>query len=552
MPGQTDTYLIQQDDCLSLIAKKFNVNVEDLANLNSDQIENVDLIFAGDTIKLPGNEAAPIPVKTGERVPLPDPPKTNACGNDLCGSSAPEFVDILYVPSHPETKNGEKRWYAVTDVAKEAIKKEMSLLAEAMVADNRETSLQNLNNLGILSKFEAKPHEAFLSESEGKRLRHLEWLISTINSGAAKLYEDGGQDGFIIKVAEQEKLDYRKLLGRSVFWEQFKQFYLDYHIGARAVRYVLESTDLIKEISEKEKQAKLMERARLSVFHGVVDHLNDSIEELKEKAIKNAKTVTSKDGTKFVWDKERRYFTSEKQETVAKQIKKLVDARKWTEDEIALTPHEEALSQLKRFWLTHVPNSNAHLAKKRRTRVPSKATYAYGVTKALRKLNSHGYVIKEQCLSFDELEGSLPIHQGPKALSGADSAFGKWRENDNLVFGVKAATLDEKGLIEEAKLRQEILRELGLYGKKEEITQAGIQLASDNVAWAYYPTIALLRVIDATLKKHMSALSSILNGSETVPGIFNELLTIKKLPSTDSINSRKKQKKEQSQVILET
>ncbi|PMN67157.1 LysM peptidoglycan-binding domain-containing protein [Enterovibrio norvegicus] len=539
MSGQTDKYLIQQGDCLSLIAQKFGVSEDDLVNLNSDQIENVDLIYAGDTIKLPGNEAAPIPVKTGERVPLPDPPETNACGDDLCGSSTPEFVDILYVPSHPETKDGEKRWYAVTDVAKEAIKKEMSLLAEAMVAKNRETSLQNLNNLGVLSKFEAKPHEAFLTEKEGKRLRHLEWLISTINSGAAKLYEHGGQDGFIIRVAEQENLDHNKLLARHVSWEKFKQFYWDSHLGAVVIRYVLEATDLIDEISEKEKEAQLMERARLSFFHGVVKHLNESIEDLKEKAVKNAKTVTSKDGTKFIWDKERKYFTSEKQETVTEQIKNLTDARKWTEDEIALTPHENALSQLKLFWFKHVPNSNAHLAKKRNSRTPPNAAYAYGVTKALRELNSHGYVIKEQCLTFDELEGSLLIHQGPKALSGSDSAFGKWRENDNLMFGVKAAALDEKGLKEEAELRKAILLELSMYTTNGEIAQDSIQRASDDIAWAYYPTIALLRVIDVTLEKHMSALGSILNGNQTVPGIFNELITIKKI-AINRVNKLKK------------
>ncbi|MDD1794526.1 LysM peptidoglycan-binding domain-containing protein, partial [Enterovibrio sp. ZSDZ42] len=535
-------YKIKEGDCLILIAQKFGVKVKDIANLNSDQIENVDLIFAGDTIKLPGNEAAPIPLKTGERIPLPDPPKTNACGDDLCGSSTPEFVDILYVPSHPETKDGEKRWYAVTDVAKEAIKKEMSLLAEAMVADNRDTSLQNLNNLGILSKFEAKPHEAFLTDDEGIRLRHLEWLISTINSGAAKLYEHGGQDGFIIRVAEQENLDYGKLLGRHVFWGQFKQFILDYHLGAIAVQYFLESTDLIEEISEKEKQAQLMERARLSVFHGVVDHLSENIEELKEKAIKNAKTVTSKDGTKFIWDKERRYFTSEKQKTVTDRIKLIVKHRPKTDVELALTPHEEALAKLNKFWHENVHDSNAalkQLAKGNAEPIPPEATYAITFTNALRELNRHGYVIKEQCLTFDELEGSLLIHQGPEALSGSDSAFGKWRENDNLMFGVKAAALDEKGLKEEAELRKEILLELRMYTTDGEIDQDSIQRASDNIAWAYYPTIALLRVIDVTLEKHMSALGSILNGNQTVPGIFNELITIKKI-AINRINKLKK------------
>ncbi|KKD59598.1 hypothetical protein RN22_15215 [Grimontia sp. AD028] len=529
MSGQYRTYVIKQDDCLSLIAQKFGVKIEDIAHLNSDQIENIDFIYAGETIKLSGNEAAPIEIKTGERIPLPEAPEAENCGKDLCSFSTPEFVDILYVPSHPGNKDGGKKWYAVTDVAKNAIKKEMSLLAEAMVSDSREASLQNLNNLGILSKFEMKPHEAFLVDTDAKRLRHLEWLISTINSGAAKLYKNGGENGFIISVAEQENLDYKKLLGRKVFWEKFKQFYLDYTPSVVLLRTIGEAADFIEEIAEKEKEAQLMERARLAAHHGVLEHLNDSIEELKEKAVKEARTIVSKDGTNFVWDKEQKYFTSEKQKTVSTHIKDLFNARRWSEDELALTPHDKALNRLKKVWLTDVPKVNSHISIGLSSAIPPELLYANSLTLALRRLNSLGYVIKEQCLTFDELEGTLPEHQGPIALSSS-SQFEKWRKNDNLTsfFGVKAASLDNYSLEREASLRAALLKELGI-PTGSDVAQDAINRASNNISWAYYPTLALVKILDRTLSKHMSSLGAILNGNNSVPGIFNELITIKKI-----------------------
>ncbi|XEV12142.1 LysM peptidoglycan-binding domain-containing protein (plasmid) [Vibrio alginolyticus] len=70
------TYTIKQGDCLSLIAEKFGIDdLSVLQDLNSDVIKSVDWIYAGDTLRLPSNEAAPHKLDTGTRVVLPKAPQ---------------------------------------------------------------------------------------------------------------------------------------------------------------------------------------------------------------------------------------------------------------------------------------------------------------------------------------------------------------------------------------------------------------------------------------------------------------------------------------------
>ena len=48
------SYLVKKGDSLSLIAQRFNVSLQELIDLN--QIENPDLIYVNQELKIPGNE----------------------------------------------------------------------------------------------------------------------------------------------------------------------------------------------------------------------------------------------------------------------------------------------------------------------------------------------------------------------------------------------------------------------------------------------------------------------------------------------------------------
>ncbi|MBU3825411.1 MAG: LysM peptidoglycan-binding domain-containing protein, partial [Candidatus Oceanisphaera merdipullorum] len=86
------TYLIPEGDCLSLIAERYGVTVDELLKINP-QIIDVDLIYAGEILQLPEpNE---------DFIFLPELPS-------LCGTPcSKEYVDVIYFP-------GTGEWWAVT------------------------------------------------------------------------------------------------------------------------------------------------------------------------------------------------------------------------------------------------------------------------------------------------------------------------------------------------------------------------------------------------------------------------------------------------------
>ncbi|KQH84480.1 hypothetical protein AMR75_20435 [Vibrio fluvialis] len=89
------TYTILKNDCLSLLAKRFNVSVDELIKLNSQQIKDPNLIYEGDVLKLPEDLIQPIEFD-GSRIDLVEPPTQPNFGNDTCQSPM-KYADILYV-----------------------------------------------------------------------------------------------------------------------------------------------------------------------------------------------------------------------------------------------------------------------------------------------------------------------------------------------------------------------------------------------------------------------------------------------------------------------
>ncbi|WP_299494811.1 LysM domain-containing protein [uncultured Shewanella sp.] len=490
-------YTVVKGDCLSVIAQRYNIDVSELQQLNSEEIQNIDLIFAGQTLKLPGQGKNTLPeeytqskLALGERVDLIAPPEECAGEKTTCGGVNIDYVDILYVPAHPQT--GKKIWYALTQEALDKVKEEQALMASAITEDNAQTR-QNLNNLGLLSKFSTKPHEAFLEETNKEKYQSL------ILFHTALMMDDGRDkvdDAFISNTAES----------------------LGFHYQEKIAQYVESNLNYVSKVdwplSEEEREQwnkaltpRLRLQAKESILIQLLAFLKRESKALQKIAEKKASTIKTDDNTHFVYDTKGEYFTSERQQNIAKAIKKWIGSRATLdidEKHLINQSHGRAKGDINRFWNEHkdfyVENSPG--------------------TRPLSKLNNFGFVVKEQCLPLALLEGTEEAHYMPKGLKSG------WREEgwfsladefdyeqvSALYAGVGGDKLDPKAS-EQAKI-QSLLTQKSQY----------------SVQWAYYPTKALLALIDRTLKKDLSALKGLLGEhGVTMPDYFKKILWVKKV-----------------------
>lgn len=515
-------YTIKQDDCLSLIAERFDTSIEVLQSLNSDQIKNIDLLYTGDTLVLPGSVDEPLAITTGERIPLPTIPTALPIGTGACEPSKPDYVDILYVPSHPSSEKSV--WYALTQEAVDAIKSEKDQLANAIVDNDKTQTLQNLNDLGVLSKFEAKAYDQFLGAKDASRYRELLFAQLTLKSGASSLYQHG-ENSFLFSLASNEGLDLSQLEQEALTWEKAKSNMLTSlslssgGMGASAIAF---NEDIYDLFNNEEAVKKRIFRARAKVQKSLLDHLEDEIAKLEKKAIKQAKELESDDGTHFVFDKKNKFFTSAKEHDIDKKIKRLYKNRDYTDKEMALQSQADSAKDYTRFWESKVPYDIEN-----RASFPDH--YDHGkFARALISLNQFGYVVKEQCLTRAELVGEEAYHFGPKCLQTAE--FEGWRETGYFsddANPLKTST-DADGIVK--KLYEDVKGET--YADKD-ADEAGIKaiLGEAQVAeWAYYPTLALIEVIDETIKKHLNDVKAILGVNKlTVPDFCKRLLWVKKV-----------------------
>lgn len=237
-----DICVIENNDPVSLISRKFGLSVDIVKELNSNQLKYSDFYSLTKEAVEAGNAG-----EAEKRTPLPDEPKERACGNEICSEKTADFVDILYVPAHPST--GNPYWYAITQKAQDAIKKEQDLLSKSVSKDSKAT-LSKMNELGLLSKFQTAPHEAFLESANDKeRYRDVLRKLVALRSGAAE-YAKNGEAGYVIYIAEEEGLDYDSFLDRSITWENVKQYFL------KALPYISPPVGQILDwIAEDEKKS---------------------------------------------------------------------------------------------------------------------------------------------------------------------------------------------------------------------------------------------------------------------------------------------------------
>lgn len=492
-------YTVVKGDCLSLIAERYNIDVSELQQLNSEEIQNIDLIFAGQTLKLPGQgkntlpeEYKPSALELGERVDLIAPPEECAGEKSTCSGINVDYVDILYVPAHPKT--GKKVWYALTQEALDKIKEEQALMASAVTEDNDQT-LQNLNNLGLLSKFQTLPHEAFLPPTQRDQYLAMFFFHTEL------------------KLNTNNKLDEKSLNDKAMAFGFAYSDKIERYIKPRLDRLAKPYWPISdEELSRWTTAAKyeLEKQAKDRVCQELTQFLQKEIIGLQKIAESQAKTFKTDDNTHFVYDKKQNFFTSERQKNIADSIKYLIKRRKNlsnTDDDYIKRSHSEALSSLTSIW-------HADMYKK-----ATNASEIY-FKAVLKKVNSFGFVVKEQCLSLAQLEGENEAHYIPKGLKSGWREAGWFSLADELDYqqvnalyaGVGGDKLDPK-VSDQAKIQS-------LFTQKSQY----------SVQWAYYPTKALLALIDRTLKKDLNALKGLLGDhGVTVPDYFKKILWVKKV-----------------------
>ncbi|MGO2343114.1 LysM peptidoglycan-binding domain-containing protein [Vibrio litoralis] len=491
-------YTILKNDCLSILAERFNTTPEILMSLNSEQIKNPDLIYEGDKLTLPDPAIESIPLD-GSRTELPKPPEELAGGVDTC-SEPLDFADILYLPAHPKT--GKKCWYSITEDAKNIIEKEKALLDTTIVEGNVQATTQNLSKLGVLSKFAAKHFEQFMSQENADDYKTLNLFKLVITR---YLYKKTDNDPFdvLYDMAQKANIELGSIKRKVAQWKKYVEKVQDdiERTNAMARDRANSRVDAISGASintarEARNQQANVDQYVLDQLHNtVLDDITDKIESMEEAAIDKAEEMNSDDGTHFVYREELKYFTSKQQETIEKYAKMLSDNH--DEMSIAQLPHDKAKAKLSAL-----------------IQQPQEAQSPYGVnwySAAVSNLNRQGLVVKEQCLTLAQLEGDSPANQGPKVLN---EKMPDWRL-PNQVIDIK---------------KDKLIEELYIQSKGDRAAEDIVSLVNDvALDWSYYPSLALKTLIDNTITEHQKNLAQVLGTTLPLDELFNKLLWVKKV-----------------------
>lgn len=486
-------YEIIVGDCLEKIAKRLNISVADLQAMNSDQIKNVDLIYAGNLINIPyaaqedqtenqNEEIKPAPVSK-ERIQLPELPE--APGN-VCEPM--EYVDVVFFPSMPKT--GKQGWFAITQQAKELLDKEIAdirSIMKAMLAGDVNDAMMELSKYGILSKFQSSDHERFLEDQDEKdRYRALLILqlglkLEVLNVPEF-LFEQAMADE---EIASEFYVRYESAYKEQKLWEACD------NLLNIAVKGVIKTSifGFLTDGPTKEDLKLNYTEVRNNAIKDVMKQLAGEIDKLEKKARKQAKKKLSDDGTPFSYSENMGYFSSEQQNTIHQALANIHKARGMYSLELNDICEDSSSAILRRLKLWQ---QDSYVASKL-TPYEFRARFAGRFT-PIFTLNTNNMVLIEQCLTDEDL-----ISQEPKTFKYHD-------DFDDVV---------------EEKLLAEILGHIPNLRSSETIS--GIALP-----WSYYPCLALSHKLDASLKSKMSDLQTLLGVGKLPKQVLGDLVYCKK------------------------
>ncbi|ENM3800601.1 LysM peptidoglycan-binding domain-containing protein [Vibrio cholerae] len=490
------TYTILKNDCLSVLAKRFNVSVDELLKLNSQQIKDPNLIYEGDVLKLPEDLTQPIEFD-GSRIDLVEPPTQPNGGNDTCQSPM-TYADILYVPAHPKT--GKQAWYALTEQAKEKIAIERANIAQAIVKNDVEATMKNLNKLGLISKFSAKVHEQFMTPEEAEKYKTL-LLANLVIKNEAFRVDGTNPNDFLLDVALLIGVPLEETHKKLSHREQAKNRHLYYGKFGNLYRPSPEGPVFEKQINHQLRAL-------------VIDKIKEEIQRLEKAAENAAKDHVADDGSKFVYHKQLKYFTSTHQNTLASLIRRMHSCRGQADEQSLLSMGAQRSRAYLASWPEQIQQAleqGPHISMG-----PARALQG-DFARSLKSLNHYGLVIKEQCLTLNQLEGESGIACGPAALKKINN----WRESGKALDIINDSQLIENLYVETA----------GDQFDNDLLDVHLNRIVTGPAAWSYFTATALSAVIDATIDKHKNALSQVLGNDRSTPidELFRQLLWVKKL-----------------------
>ncbi|EJL6421898.1 LysM peptidoglycan-binding domain-containing protein [Vibrio cholerae] len=405
------THLIQRGDTLSVLAKRYNTDVATLQRLNAQQIKDIDLIYNGNTLVLPevydvaSGEREAKQILSNERLTLSE-------------CSVPQFVDALYVPEHPNTR--KQMLILLTEEAKKYVIEDNKRCKAALQGD-KETVLKQLTKLGVMDQFNSIAHEAFLKHiDEQKAKDYREALLE--HMALSHCY----QNNVLQFPLENERIGLSRIIARQ---QQIEKQYQDalrdieqrsqgsswLPIGGMMGEIMLTKDAIAGAETHRVAQLKKLQKS-------LIKQLEKSIQRFEKEAMEfAAKTSLEEQGKHYQFSDKHAYYTSNIElkiynalETIKKERKKIglcddIDSADLTIS--TAIPSLKTAYESYQYWQGrahkvlnrlmgqgHWNPRTFFTSTKSDNRLQNPDFYA-----AVYQLNQTGTVLKEQCLTEDEL-----------------------------------------------------------------------------------------------------------------------------------------------------
>ncbi|ENS5605670.1 LysM peptidoglycan-binding domain-containing protein [Vibrio mimicus] len=405
------THLIQHGDTLSVLAKRYNTDVATLQRLNAQQIKDIDLIYNGNTLVLPevydvaSGEREAKQILSNERLTLSE-------------CSVPQFVDALYVPEHPNTR--KQMLILLTEEAKKYVLEDNKRCKAALQGD-KETVLKQLTKLGVMDQFNSIAHEAFLKHIDEQKakdyrealLEHMA-LSHCYQNNVLQFPSENERIGLSGINSRQQKIEerYEDAL-RDI--EQRSQGSNWLPIGGMMGEIMLTKDAIAGAENHRVAQLKKLQKS-------LIKQLEKSIQRFEKEAMDfAAKTSLEEQGKHYQFSDKHAYYTSNVElkiynalETIKKERKKMglcddIDSADLTISTVI--PSLKTAYESYQYWQGtahkvlnrlmgqgHWNPRTFFTSTKSDNRLQNPDFYA-----AVYHLNQTGTVLKEQCLTEDEL-----------------------------------------------------------------------------------------------------------------------------------------------------
>ncbi|WP_412497552.1 LysM peptidoglycan-binding domain-containing protein [Vibrio furnissii] len=403
------THLIQPGDTLSVLAKRYNTDVATLQRLNAQQIKDIDLIYNGNTLVLPevydvaSGEREAKQILSNERLTLSE-------------CSVPQFVDALYVPEHPNTR--KQMLILLTEEAKKYVLEDNKRCKAALQGD-KETVLKQLTKLGVMDQFNSIAHEAFLKHiDEQKAKDYREALLE--HMALSHCY----QNNVLQFPSENERIGLSRIIARQQQIEkQYEETLRDIEQRSQGSSWFIdgEYATLTKDAIAGAETHRVSQLKKLQ--KSLIKQLEKSIQRFEKEAMDfAAKTSLEEQGKHYQFSDKHAYYSSNVElkiynalETIKKERKKIglcddidrADLTISTAIPSLKTAYEsyqywqgtahKVLNRLRNQTLRWEPRAFFTITKSD-NRLQNPDFYA-----AVYHLNQTGTVLKEQCLTEDEL-----------------------------------------------------------------------------------------------------------------------------------------------------